>query len=178
MFSIKPTALKWLYLLVLLAAIPAGVSASDAPWKAAEPSDLEGIWRQVGVVVLDSETDSNDPWFQAKQFFRFPEEGGYRHVLANPDSQPGRLTPTEMQLFMLQQGPAVQTLKWHSRGIGLLKHPERPQQRVDFGLYLRDMPTGPLNGAVKPKQGDLVVMFYAYKDANLPWYYRILRKLP
>jgi len=178
MFSLRHSALRLLYLWVALAFGSAGALAADYPWRAAEPADLEGIWRQVGVVVLDADSDAEDPWFQARQFFRFPADGGFKHVLVNPDREPARSTPNEMQLFMLTQAPTVQSLKWHSRGIGLLKHPERPQQRIDFGLYLRDAPTGPNNSALEPKQGDLILVFYDYRDINAAWYYRLLRKLP
>jgi len=167
-----------LCLLIVLVLGPGGVSASDYPWRAPGPADLDGIWSQVGVVVLDADSDAGDPWFQAKQFFRFPADGGYKHVLVNPDSEPGRATPNQMQLFMLTQAPTVQTLKWHSPGIGWLKHPERPQQRIDFGLYLRDAPSGPGNSALQPKKGDLILVYYDYKDVNAAWYYRLLRKLP
>jgi len=176
MSSIKHPALPWLYLFALFLLNPAGIFAADYPWRAAEQADLDGIWRQVGIVVLDPESDPNDPWFQAKQFFRFPSDGGLRHVLVNPDSEPERITPTKMQLFMLEEGPTVQTLTWRAKGIGILKHPERPQQRIDFGLYLRDAPTGPRSSAMKPKKGDLILVFYSYKDINAAVYYRLLRK--
>lgn len=178
MYGMRLAAFRWLCLVIPLAFDPAGAFAAGYPWRAAEQADLDGIWTQVGVVVLDPESDAGDPWFQAKQFFRFPADGGYKHVLVNPDSEPGRATPNEMQLFMLNQAPTVQTLKWHSRGIGMLKHPERPQQRIDFGLYLRDMPTGPNNSALQPKIGDLILVYYDYRDVNAAWYYRLLRKLP
>jgi hypothetical protein len=171
-------ALKCLALAVLCAFAPAGTRAADLPWRAVEQADLEGIWRQVGVVVIDPDRDRADPWFQATQFFRFPSDGGFRHVLVNPDSEPQRTAPTAIQLVMLEEGPTVQELTWRARGIGILKHPERPQQRIDFGLYLRDAPSGPGNGAVKPKKGDLILVFYSYKDINVPLYYRLLRKQP
>ena len=178
MFCAGKSVFRRLLLLFLLAPASAGVLAADLPWRAPDRADLEGIWSQVGVVVLDQKVDPDDPWFQAKQFFRFPADGGYKHVLVSPDSEPERRTPNDMQLFMLTQAPTVQTLKWHARGIGLLKHPERPQQRIDFGLYLRDAPTGPNNSALQPKQGDLILVYYTYKDVNVAWYYRLLRKLP
>ena len=169
---------QWLRLLIPLALYSAGVFASNPPWRAVDEADLQGIWSQVGVVVLDPQSDADDPWFQARQFFRFPADGGFKHVLVNPDSEPERATPNEMQLFMLTRAPTVQTLKWHARSIGILKHPERPQQRIDFGLYVRDAPTGPNNSALQPKRGDLILVFYSYRDVNAAWYYRLLRKLP
>ena len=178
MVNVRHRALRRLLVLILSAPAAAGVFAAEFPWRAAEEADLDGIWRQVGVVVLDPESDREDPWFQARQFFRFPPEGGFRHVLINPDSEPERTTPNEMQLYMLQQGPTVQTLEWHARGIGFLKHPERPRQRIDFGLYLRDAPTGPNNSAIEPRRGDLILVFYSYRDINAAWYYRLLRKQP
>lgn len=176
MFSTRYPLFQWLLLFAFGAINQSAIKAAELPWRAAEQSDLEGIWRQVGVVVLDPGSDRSDPWFRAKQFFRFPADGGFRHVLVNPDSEPGRETPNEFQLFMLNNGPGVQTLNWRARGIGMLKHPERPQQRIDFGIYLRDAPTGPANGAIEPKQGDLILVFYSYKDINTPLYYRLLRK--
>jgi len=178
MSFIPDRALSSLYVLVLFALSQAEIFAADYPWRSAEESDLEGIWRQVGVVVLDPKSDPADPWFQAKQFFRFPPDGGFKHVLVNPDAEPERTTPTAMQLFMLEEAPVIQKLTWHTRGIGLLKHPERPQQRIDFGLYLRDATTGPHDGAVRPKKGDLILVFYSYSDINDPVYYRLLRKQP
>jgi len=83
-----------------------------------------------------------------------------------------------MQRWMLEEGPTTQTLTWRSKGIGFLKHPERPLQRIDFGLYLRDAPTGPKNSPVKPKKGDLILVFYSYRDVNRPVYFRLLRKQP
>ena len=178
MFGIRHAAVRGLYLLVLFVLDTSGVAAADSPWRAAEPADMGGTWRQVGVVVLDPKSDHNDPWFQAKQFFHFPPGGGFKHVLVNPDSEPDRQSPNKMQRWMLEEGPTVQSLTWRSRGIGFLKHPERPQQRIDFGLYLRDAPTGPKNSPVKPRKGDLILVFYSYKDINIPLYFRLLRKLP
>jgi len=173
----RPTR-RWRFLWALLALFAPTAFAADLPWRAAETADLAGIWRQVGVVVLDSKLDRDDPWYSAKQFFRFPADGGFKHVLVNPDSEPSRIAPTKMQHFMLEKGPTVQHLAWRSRGIAFLKHPERPPQRVDFGLYLRSAPTGPRGGAIKPRKGDLILVFYAYKDPNAPMYYRLLRSLP
>ena len=178
MSGIRQRALQWLLLLALFALNPAGVAAADPASRAASQTDLAGIWRQVGVVVLDPKSDRTDRWFRAKQFFRFPADGGFRHVLIDPDSEPERATPNPGQRLMLEEGPSVQQLTWHKPGIGLLKHPERPQQRVDFGLYLRDAPSGPGNSQIKPKKGDLILVFYSYKDINLPVYLRLLRKLP
>ena len=79
---------QWLCLAISLALYSAGVLASKPPWRAVDQADLEGIWSQVGVVVLDPESDPEDPWFRAKQFFRFPADGGFKHVLVNPDSEP------------------------------------------------------------------------------------------
>ncbi len=110
--------------------------------------------------------------------FRFPADGGFRHVLVNPDHEPTRITPTQMQQYMLEKGPTTQQLTWRARGIALLKHPERPLQRVDFSLYLRDAPVGPRGGAIKPRIGDLILVFYTYKDPNAPMYYRLLRRVP
>lgn len=163
---------------VWLALCAMAVVAADAPWRAAHVADLGGIWRQVGVVVLDAKSDPKIPWFQAKQFFRFPADGGFKHVLSNPDSEPDRETPSQMQRWMLEEGPTVQKLTWRSPGIAFLKHPERPQQRVDFGLYLRDAPTGPKNSPVTPRKGDLILVFYSYKDVNVPVYFRLLRQQP
>jgi hypothetical protein len=164
-------------LLSVLAVYSPGIAAADLPWRAAEQADLGGTWRQVGVVVLTSQIRRDDPWFQAKQFFRFPE-GGFRHVLVNPDSDPKREAPTTMQRRMLVEGPTTQTLTWRSKGIAWLKHPEHPRQRIDFGLYLRDAPSGPKNSPVKPKKGDLILVFYSHKDVNVPVYFRLLRKQP
>ena len=164
--------------MALLALFTSTTLAADRPWRSAETADLAGIWRQVGVVVLAPKLDRNEPWFSAKQFFRFPAGGGFKHVLVNPDDEPSRITPTKMQRFMLEKGPTVQHLTWHARGIAVLKHPERPLQRVDFGLYLRDAPTGPKGGAIKPRKGDMILVFYSYKDPNAPMYYRLLRRLP
>ena len=178
MFSARHTALQYLCMLALLVLDPSGIAAAELPWRAADQADLEGVWRQVGVVVLDPRSNRNDRWFQAKQFFRFPTEGGFKHVLVDPDSEPKRATPNKMQRWMLEEGPTVQRLTWRARGTGFLKHPERPQQRVDFGLYLRDAPTGPKDSPVKPKKGDLILVFYSYKDVNVPLYFRLLRKQP
>lgn len=176
--GIRLIALRWLLPFCLLLTGPCAIQATELPWKAAHQADLEGIWRQVGVVVLDSASDPDDPWFQAKQFFRFPRDGGFKHVLVNPDSEPQRTAPNAMQRLMLEEGPVVQKLSWHKPGIGLLKHPEHPQQRVDFGVYLHDAPSGPNNGAVEPKKGDLILVFYSHTNINLPVYYRLLRKQP
>ena len=178
MFGIRHPALQGFCLLVLVALDPSGVAAADLPWRAAQQGDLDGTWRQVGVVVLDPKSDRNDPWFQAKQFFRFPPDGTYRHVLVNPDSEPERTTPTKMQRWMLEEGPSTQRLTWRVPGIGFVKHPERPPQRIDFGLYLRDAPTGPHNAPLKPRKGDLILVYYSYKDVNIPLYFRLLRKHP
>lgn len=161
-------------LLVLCLLCPITSLAAELPWRSVEQADLAGIWRQVGVVVLDPGSDPNDPWFQAKQFFSFPPEG-FRHVLVNPDSDPASTIPNEMQRFMLEEAPATQTLTWRSPSIGILKHPERPEQRIDFGLYLQDAPTGPNNSALTPKAGDLILVFYSYTDINEGLYYRLLR---
>ena len=177
MHNYTTSTLRWIAWLTLSICIPLGVFAADNPWRAVEKEDLQGTWRQVDVVVLDDKSDKNDPWFQAKQFFRFPD-GGFKHVLVNPDNQPERKTPTEIQLFMLEEAPVIQKLTWHSKSIGILKHPERPQQRIDFGLYLRDASTGPRNTPLKPKKGDLILVFYSYKDINTAVYYRLLRKIP
>jgi hypothetical protein len=178
MSGIRYVALHWLLPLCLLVPGPGGIHAAELPWKAAEIADLEGIWRQVGVVVLDPRSDPQDPWFQAKQFFRFPRDGGFKHVLVNPDSEPERTAPNAMQRLMLEEAPVVQKLSWHKRGVGLLKHPEHPQQRVDFGIYLHDAPKGLNNGAVEPRKGDLILIFYSHTNINLPVYYRLLRKQP
>jgi hypothetical protein len=162
----------------LLAFFAAAPSAADRPWRAAGMEDLDGIWRQVGAVVIDPKIDRNDQWFTAKQFFRFPGDGGFKHVLVNPDSEPSRATPTQPQRFMLERAPAVQRLAWKKRGMAWLKHPERPPQRIEFGLYLRDASAGPDGGAIKPRKGDLVLVFYTYKDPNVPMYYKLLRRLP
>lgn len=161
-------------LLVACLLYPLASVAAELPWRAAEQADLQGIWRQVGVAVLDPGSDPGDPWFQAKQFFSFPPDG-FRHVLVNPDSNPERLIPNEMQRFMLEEAPATQSLTWRSTGIGILNHPERPQQRIDFGIYLQDAPTGPNNSAMEPKTGDLILVFYSYTDINEGLYYRLLR---
>jgi hypothetical protein len=152
--------------------------AAGHPWRAAEPDDLAGTWRQVGVVLLVPGLDRNDPWYSAKQFFRFPAGGGLKHVLVNPDRAPSRHTPTQGQRHMLENAPTVQHLTWRTSGIAILKHPERPPQRVDLGLYLRDAPTGPKGGAIEPRKGDLILAFYSYKDPNVAMYYRLLRRLP
>jgi len=178
MVGIRHRARRWFCLWTLLALFAPATFAADRPWRAAEITDLGGIWRQVGVVVLDPTLDGNDPWFAAKQFFRFPENGGFKHVLVNPDGEPSRITATNPQRFMLENGPMVQHLTWRARGIALLKHPERPPQRIDMGLYLRDAPTGPEGGAIEPRKGDLILVFYRYKDPNAPVYYRLLRRLP
>jgi len=162
----------WMFLVVV---IPSSYAA-ERPWRSIEQSDLDGIWRQVGVVVLLPSQDRNAPWYSAKQFFRFPP-GEFRHVLVNPDSEPERTTPNQIQLFMLEKGKATQTLTWHKRSIAWLKHPERPKQRIDFGLYLRDADTGPMGSKLKPRKGDLILVFYDYKDPNVAVYYRLLRKL-
>lgn len=172
------SARRWFCLWALTALFAPAAFAADLPWRAAETADLAGIWRQVGVVVIAPKLDRNDPWYAAKQFFRFPAEGGFRHVLVNPDSEPSRITPTQMQRFMLEQGPTVQQFTWHSRGIAILKHPERPPQRVDLGLYLRDAPTGPRGGAIRPRKGDLILAFYSHGDPNALMFYRLLRRLP
>lgn len=162
-------------LLCLILSGSLAASAADNPWRAAEQADLGGIWRQVGVVVLDPKTDRNAPWFQAKQFFRFPA-GEFRHVMVQSAKPTDGEALNKMQRWMLEEAPATQTLQWRSKGIALLKHPECPLQRIDFGLYLRDAPTGPKNSLVKPKKGDLILVFYSYKDINLPVYFRLLRK--
>lgn len=178
MIGARYPARRWFCQWALLTLFAPTSFAADRSWRAAEEVDLAGVWRQVGVVVLDPKLDRKDAWFSAKQFFRFTAEGGFKHVLANPDNEPSRITPTRMQRFMLYKAPTVQHLTWHSRGIALLKHPERPLQRIDFGLYLRDASTGPKGGAIKPRKGDLILVFYSYKDPNAPKYYRLLRRLP
>lgn len=175
--GIRHAALRWLLPLSLLAPGSGGIHAAELPWQAADEANPGGIWRQVGVVVLDQGSDPDDPRFQAKQFFRFPGDGEFKHVLVNPDSEPQRTTPNAMQRLMREEGPVVQQLTWHKRGIGLLKHPEHPQQRVDFGVYLRDAPSGPNDGAVEPRKGDLILVFYSHTNINLPVYYRLLRRL-
>lgn len=165
------------YLLCLLMLGSFVASSADNPWRAATHADMGGIWRQVGVVVLDPKADRNDRWFQSRQYFRFPE-GEVRHVLVQSDKEPKGDSLTKMQRWMLEEATATQTLKWRSKGIAMLKHPERPLQRIDVGLYTRDAPTGPKNSPVKPKAGDLILVFYSYKDINVPVYFRVLRRQP
>ena len=165
-------------LFIVLAFLAAASSAAERTMRAAGVADLDGIWRQVGAVVIDPKLDRNDRWFTAKQFFRFPNDGGFKHVLVDPDADPSRTTPSPGQRVMLEQAPTVQRLAWKHLGLAWLKHPERPPQRIEFGLYLREAPAGPDGGAVTPRKGDLVLVFYSYSDPNAAMYYKLLRRLP
>ncbi len=151
--------------------------AAQKPWRAASPSDIEGVWRQVGSVVLNPTIDKHHSWFTAKQFFRFLPDGGVKHLLVDPDNQPHLTGLTPMQTIIMNQSKPVQKLTWRAKGIAMLKHPERPPVRIDIGLYTENASSGPKGGKIKPEKGDLIIVFYEYKDINKASYYRLLRKL-
>jgi len=164
-------------LTALVAMIWASTCAAGAAWRAADSDDLKGIWRQAGVVVMDPKIDSSLPWFTSTQFFWFLPDGKLKHLQVDPDPQPGFEGMPPMLKNVMQKSPAIQTISWHSRGIALLKHPERPQQRIDLGIYLTDADAGPDGGKINPRKGDMIIVFYEYKDPNKPSFYRLLRKV-
>jgi hypothetical protein len=166
-------------LMILLSALFAStLFAAKMPWNAATQADITGLWRQAGVVVLDSgEVDPSDDWFTAKQFFRFQRDGTVKHQLITPDANPELITQTDFQKQMMSNTKAIQSMKWRSPGIAFLKHPERPWVRMDMGIYQQDADSGPRGSHLKPKKGDLIVVFYDYKDVNKARYYRLLRRI-
>jgi hypothetical protein len=161
--------------IVLICLFSTLVHAGDHPWHAATEKELLGVWRQVSVKLLTSGQDATLPWYHAKQYFGFRKNGGFKHLLVNPDNEPDRLDPNPFQMQMITQMPTTQTIQWKQPGIAFLKHPERPLQRMDMAIYDKATPPGPGGITVTARKGDLIIVFYDYKDINLARYVRLLR---
>lgn len=153
--------------------------AGDRPWRAAGSNDLNGIWRQAGVVILNPALDKEKwkSWFYSRQFFWFLEDNQFKHMQIETDSQAEFEGLTQFQKKMMEESPSMQSISWRSPGVALIKHPERPQKRVDIGIYQKDAESVPHGGKIKPKTGDMIIVFYEYKNPNKPSYYRLLRKI-
>ena len=174
----KSAPLKGLLLLMFVLACVQAYAGGE-PYQYADPMEVTGTWRQVASKVIDRSLHKDDSWFKAKQFFRFTKDGGLNHVITNPDPKlyaEAPDLPRESTRRLLQQTP-IQTLTWKNRGVAVLKHPERPEQRVDFLLFSQNLDELFHDSSIKVRKGDLLLGFFHPYDYQKIVYYRLLRKL-